>query len=144
MAGASAWRQKPQAVSTLDLKWRDTYGECGGIGRHTGLWFRRRGIEGSSPFTYPRTWKNGREAYGAILERWWRETFRGFESHFFLHMRVSPSGRWRESPKLVCVSTTWVRIPTTRAIICSLRRKISLRAMWRCEWLPALTRWADF
>ena len=31
------------------------------------------------------------------------------------HMRVSPSGRWRESPKLVCVSTTWVRIPTTRA-----------------------------
>ena len=30
-------------------------------------------------------------------------------------MRVSPSGRWRESPKLVCVNTTWVRIPTTRA-----------------------------
>lgn len=34
-----------------------------------------------------------------------------------IYMRVSPSGRWRESPKLVCVSTTWVRIPTTRATI---------------------------
>lgn len=67
------------------------------------------------PSLTPEIWKSGRVADGTILERWRTERFRGFESHFFLHMRVSPSGRWRESPKLVCVSTTWVRIPTTRA-----------------------------
>ena len=30
------------------------HGECGGLGRHTGLWFRRRGIASSSLVTYPR------------------------------------------------------------------------------------------
>ena len=44
------------------------YGECGGIGRHTGLWFRRRGIASSSLVTYPK-WKNGRVVYGTVLER---------------------------------------------------------------------------
>ena len=35
---------------------RCIYGGCGGIGRHTGLWFRRRGIASSSLVTYPKTY----------------------------------------------------------------------------------------
>ena len=84
MAGASAWRQKPQAVSTLDLKWRDTYGECSSEEERRIV---APEVEISKFFTYPK-WKNGREADGAILERWWTERFRGFESHFFLHIGI--------------------------------------------------------
>ena len=42
--------QKCEKTSNLWI----IYGECGGIGRHTGLWFRRRGIASSSLVTYPR------------------------------------------------------------------------------------------
>ena len=37
-------------------------------------------------------WKSGRVADGTILERWRTERFRGFESHFFLHIGESHSG----------------------------------------------------
>ena len=40
----------------------------------------------------PEIWKSGRVADGTILERWRTERFRGFESHFFLHIGESHSG----------------------------------------------------
>ena len=41
----------------------------------------------------PEIWKSGRVADGTILERWRTERFRGFESHFFLHIGESVNGK---------------------------------------------------
>ena len=43
-----------EGIEKRALEWiLHLYGECGGTGRHTGLWFRRRGIASSSLVTYP-------------------------------------------------------------------------------------------
>ena len=79
------------------------YGECGGIGRHTGLWFRRRGIASSSLVTYPMGFLCRKRG---VYMRVWRYLFKNRQ-----FTEEWPRGRWRHLGKVVKGNLPWVRIP---------------------------------
>ena len=92
-------RNHKRSARSKDLKWRDTYGECGGIGRHTGLWFRRRGIASSSLVTYPKV------VYLVVGQL---KLCRVSAHHLF--MEEWPSGLWHCLGKAARVTPPQVRI----------------------------------
>ena len=91
----------------------------------------------------PEIWKSGRVADGTILERWRTERFRGFESHFFLHIYIGEShsgdctGLQNRRLQTIVGSS-----PTSPAIVCSLRetKTSQARFMRRCVRMLTHTR----